>query len=184
MYKRQVQYIPIHLTDGQKDVSQYVGDVILLKNITEFKELDSAKTTFISTISHELKTPISAIMMSLKLLEDQRVGDMNNEQRALAESIKESSDRLLEITGELLKMTQVETGKLQLNPKITKPIELIDYAIKANRVQAERFGCLLYTSRMIKFTAETKCSGGWHRKLLCGYAFRLSGRRRNISFPP
>ncbi len=136
-----VQYIPIHLTDGQKDVSQYVGDVILLKNITEFKELDSAKTTFISTISHELKTPISAIMMSLKLLEDQRVGDMNNEQRALAESIKESSDRLLEITGELLKMTQVETGKLQLNPKITKPIELIDYAIKANRVQAERFGC-------------------------------------------
>lgn len=46
----------------------------MLKNITEFKELDSAKTTFISTISHELKTPISAIMMSLQLLEDQRIG--------------------------------------------------------------------------------------------------------------
>ena len=43
-----------------------MGDVILLKNITEFKELDSAKTTFISTISHELKTPIAAIMMSLQ----------------------------------------------------------------------------------------------------------------------
>ena len=37
-------------------------------------------------------------------------------------------------------MTQVESGKLQLKPKITKPIELIDYAIKANRVQAEKFG--------------------------------------------
>ena len=115
--------------------------MILLKNITEFKELDSAKTTFISTISHELKTPISAILMSLKLLKDKRVGEMNDEQIALADSIRESSDRLLEITGELLKMTQVETGKLQLNPKITKPIELIDYAIKANRVQAERFNC-------------------------------------------
>ena len=66
---------------------------------------------------------------------------MNDEQIALAGSIRESSDRLLEITGELLKMTQVEAGKLQLNPKITKPIELIDYAIKANRVQAERFNC-------------------------------------------
>ena len=64
-----------------------------------------------------------------------------DEQIALAGSIRESSDRLLEITGELLKMTQVEAGKLQLNPKITKPIELIDYAIKANRVQAERFNC-------------------------------------------
>ena len=136
----QVQYIPIRvLENGEAEV--YVGDVILLKNITEFKELDSAKTTFISTISHELKTPISAIMMSLKLLEDARVGAMNDEQKALAESIKESSNRLLEITSELLKMTQVEAGKLQLNPKITKPIELIEYAIKANQVQADRFNC-------------------------------------------
>lgn len=137
----QVKYIPIHISGSSSETGRYAGDVILLKNITEFKELDSAKTTFISTISHELKTPISAILMSLKLLQDQRVGEMNEEQKMLAHSIKESSDRLLEITGELLKMTQVETGKLQLNPKITKPIELIDYAIKANRVQAERFGC-------------------------------------------
>ncbi len=36
-------------------------------------------------------------------------------------------------------MTQVESGKLQLKPRITRPIELIDYAIKANRVQAEKF---------------------------------------------
>lgn len=89
--------------DGDGRETEYAGDVILLKNITEFKELDSAKTTFISTISHELKTPISAILMSLKLLEDKRIGDMNDEQIALAGSIRESSDRLLEITGELLK---------------------------------------------------------------------------------
>lgn len=115
------------------------GYVIMLKNITEFKELDSAKTTFISTISHELKTPISAIMMSLQLLEDSRVGDLNDEQKELAQSIQDNSERLLNITGELLNMTQVESGKLQLKPRITKPIELIEYAIKANRVQAEKF---------------------------------------------
>lgn len=57
----QAKYIPIRVTDENGKENQYVGDVILLKNITEFKELDSAKTTFISTISHELKTPISAI---------------------------------------------------------------------------------------------------------------------------
>ena len=110
-----------------------------LKNITEFKELDSAKTTFISTISHELKTPIAAIMMSLQLLEDKRVGDLNDEQEQLSKSIKENSERLLSITGELLNMTQVEAGKLQMMPKITKPIELIEYAIKANQVQADKF---------------------------------------------
>ncbi len=79
--------------------------------------------------------------MSLKLLEDRRIGDLNEEQRALALSIQENSDRLLNITGELLKMTQVETGKLQLNPKVTKPIELITYAVNATRVLADRFKC-------------------------------------------
>ncbi len=151
----QVQYVPIRA--GGPDGA--AGHVILLKNITEFKELDSAKTTFISTISHELKTPVSAILMSLKLLEDKRVGEMNEEQHVLAGSIRESSNRLLEITGELLKMTQVETGKLQLNPKITKPIELIEYAIKANRVQAERFGCHIeveYAEKMAKLFVDSE----------------------------
>ena len=135
----QVKYISITQPSKDDMIPEKRGYVIMLKNITEFKELDSAKTTFISTISHELKTPISAIMMSLQLLEDKRVGTLNNEQEDLASSIKDNSERLLSITGELLNMTQVESGKLQLKPKITKPIELIEYAIKANRVQAEKF---------------------------------------------
>lgn len=130
-------YFQVHYTTASEDS----GTVIQLSNVTEFKELDNAKTNFISIISHELKTPISAILMSLKLLEDERVGQMNEEQTALSQSIRESSDRLLNITGELLKMTQVETGKLQLSPKVTKPIELINYAVNATRVLAEKFGC-------------------------------------------
>lgn len=133
-------YITIINAEADDDEPHNLGDVILLKNITEFKELDSAKTTFISTISHELKTPISAILMSLQLLEDKRVGVLNDEQEQLSNSIKENADRLLGITGELLNMTQVEAGKLQMMPKITKPIELIEYAIKANQVQADKFG--------------------------------------------
>ena len=136
----QVKYMDITMPGTDGVTMEKRGNVVLLKNITEFQELDTAKTTFISTISHELKTPISAIMMSLQLLEDKRVGHLNPEQEELSSSIRENSERLLSITGELLNMTQVESGKLQLKPKITKPIELIDYAIKANRVQAEKFG--------------------------------------------
>lgn len=112
----------------------------MLKNITEFQKLNTAKTTFISTISHELKTPISAILMSLQLLENDKIGNLNTEQAELSHAIKDNAERLLSITGELLNMTQVESGKLQLKLKITKPVELIEYAIKANRVQAEKFG--------------------------------------------
>ena len=48
--------------------------VFVLKNITSFKELDVAKTDFIATISHELKTPLASSDFSLKLLEDNRIG--------------------------------------------------------------------------------------------------------------
>lgn len=136
----QVKYMEITMPGKDGHVMERRGDVIMLKNITEFQELDTAKTTFISTISHELKTPISAILMSQQLLDDQRIGKLNTEQEELSKSIKENSERLLSITGELLNMTQIESGKLLLKPKMTEPIELIEYAIKANRVQAEKFG--------------------------------------------
>ena len=134
----QVKYLPVKMT-GSDGIVKDSGTVIMLKNITEFHQRDVAKTTFISTISHELKTPISAILMSQQLLADNRVGELNPEQKELSDSIRENGERLLSITGELLNMTQVESGALQLKPHITKPIELIDYAIKANQVQADKF---------------------------------------------
>ena len=134
----QVKYLRVKMTDSEGDVKEG-GMVIMLKNITEFHKLDVAKTTFISTISHELKTPISAILMSQQLLADNRVGGLNPEQKELADSIRDNGERLLSITGELLNMTQVESGVLQLKPHITRPIELIEYAIKANQVQADKF---------------------------------------------
>lgn len=139
----QVESTPLHITGLGGGERQFVGNLIILNNITKFKELDSAKTNFISTVSHEMKTPISSILMSLQLLGDSRLGQLNDEQEQLLDSIRESSDRLLSITGELLNMTQIETGKLQLMPKITKPIELIDYAVKATQVLAERFCCFV-----------------------------------------
>ncbi|MGM9696852.1 MAG: ATP-binding protein [Alloprevotella sp.] len=134
----QTKYLPVRMQDSAGNTKDG-GMVILLKNITEFHKLNVAKTTFISTISHELKTPITAILMSQQLLSDKRLGSLNAEQAELTDSIRENGERLLSITGELLNMTQVESGALQLKPHITKPIELIEYAIKANQVQAERF---------------------------------------------
>ena len=100
--------------------------------------MDVSKTNFIATISHELKTPISSIQMSLKLLEDKRIGETNSEQKQLIRSVKEDSERLLKITGELLNMTQVETGKIHLSIQQADVKEIIRYAIDATKTQAEQ----------------------------------------------
>lgn len=118
--------------------AQVIGEVIVLKNITPFHELNEAKTNFIATISHELKTPIAAIKMSLQLLQSSNIGSINSEQQQLIDSIKDDSNRLLKITGELLNMAQVETGNIQLSLQPYSPNDILQYAVEAVKVQAEQ----------------------------------------------
>lgn len=118
--------------------AKFSGKVYILKNITQFKELDEAKTNFIATVSHELKTPLASIKMSLKLLNDERIGEVNSEQQQLIKHINEDSDRLLKITSELLDLAQVETGNLQLNLVKVKPVDIAKLAIEAVAFQAKQ----------------------------------------------
>jgi len=115
-----------------------IGEVILLKNITQYKELDLAKTNFIATVSHELKTPLASIKVSLKLLNDDRIGVLNEEQHKLVDHIKDDTQRLLKITAELLDLTQVESGNIQLQKEKVDPKSIVQYAFNALKVQAEQ----------------------------------------------
>ena len=128
--------ITITPTGEEKEIN--IGDVIILRNITLFKELDFAKTNFIATVSHELKTPIASIKLSLQLLENAKTGDMNDDQKQLVESIKDDSQRLLKITGELLNLSQLETGNIQLNIEKSNPHEIVNYAVEAVKIQADQ----------------------------------------------
>ncbi len=132
------EIIKIMITPTGENEKRNIGHVIVLKNITPFKELDFAKTNFIATVSHELKTPIASIKMSLQLLENERTGNINEEQKQLIESIKDDSNRLLKITGELLNLSQVETGNIHLNIQQSSPYQILQYATEAVKVQLDQ----------------------------------------------
>lgn len=125
---------------------QVAGQVIVLRNITLFHELNEAKTNFIATVSHELKTPISSIKMSASLLTDNRVGALNPEQQELTKSITEDADRLLNITSELLNMSQVETGNIQLKLQPARPAAIVEQAVQAVQFQAQQKNIVLRTN--------------------------------------
>ena len=118
--------------------NEVIGQVIVLRNITPYRELNEAKTNFIATVSHELKTPIASIMLSLQLLENKQTGPVNTEQQLLIGSVKDDANRLLKITGELLNMTQVDSGKIQLSIINSDAKEILSYAINANKSAAEQ----------------------------------------------
>lgn len=122
---------------GEKEAQQ-IGQVILLKNITSYKELDLAKTNFIATISHELKTPIASLQMCTKLLQDKRVGTLNEEQKSIIQTLGEEVLRLSKITNELLDLSQVETGNIKLDIKHADVNDVIALAMEAVKFQAER----------------------------------------------
>jgi len=76
--------------------------------------------------------------MSLKLLTDKRVGNLNNEQSDLLNHIQDDTERLLKITTELLDLAQVETGNIQLNMLAADPMQIVEYAMNAVNFQAEQ----------------------------------------------
>ena len=123
----------IDVTQGESK-----NKVIVLKNITSFKELDVAKTNFIATISHELKTPLASSDFSLKLLEDERVSSLSTEQKELIGNLKRDNQRVLKILSELLNLSQVETGRIQLNIKKVAPEQIAENALQAVAINAKQ----------------------------------------------
>ncbi|WP_020599359.1 sensor histidine kinase [Spirosoma panaciterrae] len=135
-FSKQIHKVVVTPTGESQPIQ--AGYVIVLQNITSYKELDLAKTNFIATISHELKTPISAIKMSLKLLRDKRLGDLNTEQQEMVAHVEENTDRLLRLTGEILNMAQVESGQIELHIQPVKPLDMVHIALAALRTQADQ----------------------------------------------
>jgi signal transduction histidine kinase len=170
------QVIPINITPTGEQQEKFIGNVIMLQNITPFKELDFAKTNFIATVSHELKTPISSIKMSLQLLENEQVGHVNEEQKNLLGSIKDDATRLLKITGELLNMTQVESGNIQVSVMPADAKDIVQYAVSANKTAADQKNIrieITYAENLPKVLADEEKTA-WVLTNLISNAIRYS----------
>ena len=142
----QKEIVPMDIVPTGETAVQHIGNVIFLKNITSLKELDYAKTNFMAKVSHELEIPVYSIKMSTQLLENKNIGIINSEQLKFTQNINEDIELLLNIIGELQDMTQIETGMIQLSIIPTNPIEILDYAINATKLQAEQKSIHLVTS--------------------------------------
>lgn len=124
-------------------VRKFLGHIITLKDITSFKESDEAKSNFIAVVSHELKTPLSALNMSLMLLSNTRFGSLNEEQSKTVNSMKREVQRLVNMVTELLDLSRVENGRITLDKEHIKPSILIEYAIAPVEVKFKQKDVLI-----------------------------------------
>lgn len=110
---------------------RFIGYLILLRNVTHYQERDTAKTNLLATVLHELKTPLSSINLSLKLLEDSRLGKLNEEQQSVVRSLRQQGNRLSRVIKELLEYSQIESGNIRLKFSPVRPDDVIDLAVSA-----------------------------------------------------
>jgi len=106
-------------------------------------ELDQLKSDFVSSVSHELKTPLTTIKVLARLLQRRSVAD--EERLDYSRTIATECDRQIEFVGNLLDLSRIESGAYELTKAPVNVTELIDTCIEADRHRASSLGIKLTT---------------------------------------
>jgi NtrC-family two-component system sensor histidine kinase KinB len=107
-----------------------LGNVLILQDVTQFRDLDRMKSEFMATVSHEFRTPLTSINMSVDILNQEIVGKLNKEQKDLIQSTKQDAERLTKLVRELLELSKLESGKFQIRHELISVNEIISDTVK------------------------------------------------------
>ena len=133
-----IQYYKFAITPVVTEAEEVVGAILLLQDVTKLKELDNLKSEFVATASHELRTPLTGMAMSLNLLSETTEGKLSESESELIDTAVEDVERLRGLVNDLLDLSKIESGKLELDFVDVKVNFLLDKAVSALNIQAEQ----------------------------------------------
>ncbi len=111
--------------------------MVLLRDVTHFKEVDRLKSEFVATASHELKTPLTSIAMSINLLLESTESAFSEDDLELLEAARDDTERLRTLTQDLLNLSTLEAGgALQVDRQPVPVRRLIDKTVQVMHPQA------------------------------------------------
>lgn len=111
--------------------------VLLLRNVTQLKELDRLKSEFVMTASHELRTPLTGMGMSIALLKEKAANKLDAGEAELLSAADEEVQRLKALINDLLDISKIEAGKMELELE-SVPVDLLfDKAVSVLKSQAD-----------------------------------------------
>jgi PAS domain S-box-containing protein len=125
---------------------EFLGVVIVLRDITKEVEADRSKTEFISTVSHELRTPMTSIKGYADFLAQGAVGPMEERQKHFLEVIRRNADRLSLLINDLLDISRIEAGKVRLDLRETQMSQLVEHVVESMMITTQSKGLTLTLS--------------------------------------
>ena len=108
-----------------------LGAVAVLEDVTHLRELDRLKTEFISVASHELRTPVTSLLLGVQLMEEGSTGPLTPEQREVVTAQREDLERLERMMSDLLDLTRLEDGIVPPRLEIVPASDLVNAAVAA-----------------------------------------------------
>ena len=123
-----------------------LGAAVILQNVTRMRLMDDVKSNLVSTVSHELKTPLTSVRMALHLLLEETIGDLNPKQSELLIAAREDAERLLNMINDLLDLARLEAGETKMRMETKSPKQLVDEALSNTKDFAETHGVRLSMS--------------------------------------
>ncbi len=124
------RYFRIKLNSSKDNLGRVTGVILILQDVTQFKELDKMKSEFMARVSHEFRTPLTSINMTLDILKDEHIGHANKKQRELLIAAKQDAERLTKLVRELLELSRLESGKFQLKEDVVEIKSLVDFSVQ------------------------------------------------------
>ena len=131
------QYYQFAITPVTSDTGAMLGVILLLQDVTKLKELDQLKSEFVATASHELRTPLTGMSMSLNLLLETATQKLSEREQELLKSAEEDVDRLRELVNDLLDLSKIESGRIEMEFAPVEVNFLLDKAASMLQVQAQ-----------------------------------------------
>jgi two-component system, NtrC family, sensor histidine kinase KinB len=122
---------------------ELIGAAVNLVDVTKFHLLDRLKSDMVSTVSHELKTPLTSVQMAVHLLLEEVVGPLNAKQIELLLAARQDADRILAMINDLLDLTRIEQGRVKLDLEPVSVGALLSEAATRMRPQADDAGLAL-----------------------------------------
>jgi len=128
------------------DETYAVGVILVLQDVTPAQLQNEMKTGLISTVSHQLKTPLTSIRMALYLLLDDKLGPLTPKQEELVVAARDDSDRLNAIVEDLLDIARIQSGRIQMEMRSVDAAVLALDSIEPFKAQAQDRGIALSVS--------------------------------------
>ncbi|MHB9138764.1 MAG: HAMP domain-containing sensor histidine kinase [Victivallaceae bacterium] len=120
-----------------KDQGELTGCSIIIKDVTRNYEQNELKRGVVATLSHQLKTPVTSLRMSIHLLLDEKIGVINEKQTELLIAARDDSERLSDILDNLLDISRIESGKDFLEFQRIQPAVLVRDGVEPFLIEAK-----------------------------------------------